>query len=60
MFKVLPQCSLFSNRPLTVHENIVLQTTAVATGTLPLAAGLVGVRQRGAAPTDLLAELDAD
>lgn len=26
-----------------MHENIVLQTTAVATGTLPLAAGLVGV-----------------
>lgn len=45
VFKVLPQSSLFSNRPLTVHENIVLQTTAVATGTLPLAAGLVGVRR---------------
>ncbi|KAK4055903.1 OPT super [Microbotryomycetes sp. JL221] len=30
-------------RPLTVHENIVLQTTAVATGTLPLAAGFVGI-----------------
>ncbi|ORY65650.1 OPT oligopeptide transporter protein-domain-containing protein [Leucosporidium creatinivorum] len=43
VFKVLPQSPFFNNRPLTVHENIVLQTTAVATGTLPLAAGLVGV-----------------
>ncbi|GAA5922812.1 hypothetical protein JCM3775_006144 [Rhodotorula graminis] len=43
VFKVVPQCGLFAGRPLTVHENIVLQTTAVATGTLPLAAGLVGV-----------------
>ncbi|TNY17968.1 OPT oligopeptide transporter protein-domain-containing protein [Rhodotorula diobovata] len=43
VFKVVPQCGLFANRPLTVHENIVLQTTAVATGTLPLAAGFVGI-----------------
>ncbi|KDE06208.1 hypothetical protein MVLG_03488 [Microbotryum lychnidis-dioicae p1A1 Lamole] len=43
VFKVLPQSSFFAMRPLSVHENIVLQTTAVATGTLPLAAGLVGV-----------------
>ncbi|SCV70481.1 BQ2448_1875 [Microbotryum intermedium] len=43
VFKVLPQSSLFAKKPLSVHENIVLQTTAVATGTLPLAAGLVGV-----------------
>ncbi len=31
------------NRPFTPQENVVLQTTAVATGTLPLAAGLVGI-----------------
>ncbi|KAM0756007.1 OPT superfamily oligopeptide transporter [Meredithblackwellia eburnea MCA 4105] len=43
VFKVLPQSSIFAKRPLTVRENIVLQTTAVATGTLPLGAGLVGV-----------------
>ncbi|GAA5827436.1 hypothetical protein JCM11251_003813 [Rhodosporidiobolus azoricus] len=43
VFKVLPKSPFFSNRPLTLHENIVLQTTAVATGTLPLAAGFVGI-----------------
>ncbi|BGP33285.1 OPT super [Rhodotorula toruloides] len=43
VFKVLPNSPLFDRRPLTVHENIVLQTTAVATGTLPLAAGFVGI-----------------
>ncbi|GAA5951566.1 hypothetical protein JCM3765_005972 [Sporobolomyces pararoseus] len=43
IFKVLPRIPWFSKRPLSVHENIVLQTTAVATGTLPLAAGFVGV-----------------
>ncbi|BGP41190.1 OPT super [Rhodotorula kratochvilovae] len=43
VFKVIPQCGLFDSRPLSVHENIVLQTTAVATGTLPLAAGFVGI-----------------
>lgn len=30
-------------RPFSPQENVVLQTTAVATGTLPLAAGLVGI-----------------
>lgn len=30
-------------RAFTPQENVVLQTTAVATGTLPLAAGLVGI-----------------
>ncbi|KAJ8293778.1 putative oligopeptide transporter [Rhodotorula toruloides] len=39
VFKVLPKSPLFDRRPLTVHEN----TTAVATGTLPLAAGFVGI-----------------
>ncbi|GAA6021431.1 hypothetical protein JCM11491_006707 [Sporobolomyces phaffii] len=43
VFKVLPRIPWFSSRPLSIHENIVLQTTAVATGTLPLAAGFVGV-----------------
>ncbi|BGP17536.1 hypothetical protein JCM10213_004078 [Rhodosporidiobolus nylandii] len=43
VFKVLPKSPWFSQRPLTIHENIVLQTTAVATGTLPLAAGMVGI-----------------
>ncbi|KAK4047383.1 OPT super [Microbotryomycetes sp. JL201] len=48
VFKVVPHTSWLvgsgaARRPLTVHENIVLQTTAVATGTLPLAAGFVGI-----------------
>jgi hypothetical protein len=43
VFKVLPASPWFSSRPLTIHENIVIQTTAVATGTLPLGAGYVGV-----------------
>jgi uncharacterized oligopeptide transporter (OPT) family protein len=30
-------------RPFTPEENVVLQTTAVATGTMPLAAGFVGI-----------------
>ena len=30
-------------QPLSTAENVVLQTTAVATGTMPLAAGLVGI-----------------
>ncbi|KDQ59193.1 hypothetical protein JAAARDRAFT_33922 [Jaapia argillacea MUCL 33604] len=30
-------------RPITPQENIVVQTTAVATGTMPLAAGFVGI-----------------
>ncbi|KDQ15904.1 hypothetical protein BOTBODRAFT_31353 [Botryobasidium botryosum FD-172 SS1] len=29
--------------PLTPQENVILQTTAVATGTMPLAAGFVGI-----------------
>jgi uncharacterized oligopeptide transporter (OPT) family protein len=32
-----------SDRPFTPQENVVLQTTAVATGTLPLAGGLIGI-----------------
>ncbi|KIR26658.1 oligopeptide transporter 8 [Cryptococcus deuterogattii 99/473] len=32
-----------SMKPFTPQENVVLQTTAVATGTMPLAAGLVGI-----------------
>jgi uncharacterized oligopeptide transporter (OPT) family protein len=44
IFLILPKLlpSLFS-RPFTVQENVILQTTAVATGTMPLAAGLVGI-----------------
>ncbi|BEI92704.1 uncharacterized protein CcaverHIS019_0503320 [Cutaneotrichosporon cavernicola] len=39
---VLPR--FFPNvRPLSAPENVVIQTTAVATGTMPLAAGLVGI-----------------
>ena len=29
--------------PMSPQENVVLQTTAVATGTMPLAAGFVGI-----------------
>ncbi|WWD21141.1 hypothetical protein CI109_105622 [Kwoniella shandongensis] len=45
IFKVLPLVPRFfpSSKPLTPQENVVLQTTAVATGTMPLAAGLVGI-----------------
>jgi uncharacterized oligopeptide transporter (OPT) family protein len=44
VFKVIPLCPIFSKtNPLTPQENVVLQTTAVATGTMPLAAGLVGI-----------------
>ncbi|CAE6414382.1 unnamed protein product [Rhizoctonia solani] len=35
--------SLFYSRPMSHQELVVLQTTAVATGTMPLAAGFVGV-----------------
>ncbi|KAI0084123.1 oligopeptide transporter [Irpex rosettiformis] len=35
--------SKFLRTPMTAQENIVLQTTAVATGTMPLAAGFVGI-----------------
>lgn len=34
--------SLFSGT-FSAQENVVLQTTAVATGTMPLAAGFVGI-----------------
>jgi uncharacterized oligopeptide transporter (OPT) family protein len=30
-------------RPFSAEENVILQTTAVATGTMPLAAGFVGI-----------------
>ncbi|EJF56509.1 oligopeptide transporter [Dichomitus squalens LYAD-421 SS1] len=30
-------------KPMSAQENVVLQTTAVATGTMPLAAGFVGI-----------------
>lgn len=45
IFKVLPTLPKFfpASKPLTPQENVVLQTTAVATGTMPLAAGLVGI-----------------
>ncbi|KAI0070455.1 OPT superfamily oligopeptide transporter, partial [Panus rudis PR-1116 ss-1] len=33
----------FLPTPISAQENIVLQTTAVATGTMPLAAGFVGI-----------------
>ena len=44
IFKILPPLlpSLVSH-PFTPQENVILQTTAVATGTMPLAAGLVGI-----------------
>lgn len=44
IFLILPKLlpSLMS-KPFTVQENVILQTTAVATGTMPLAAGLVGI-----------------
>lgn len=34
---------LIYKTPMTPQENVVLQTTAVATGTMPLAAGFVGI-----------------
>lgn len=44
IFKLpLPQWFSPKERPFTPQENVVLQTTAVASGTLPLAAGLVGI-----------------
>lgn len=33
----------FTHPSFTPQENVVIQTTAVATGTLPLAAGFVGI-----------------
>ncbi|KAI0636145.1 OPT oligopeptide transporter [Trametes polyzona] len=35
--------SRFLPKPMSAQENVVLQTTAVATGTMPLAAGFVGI-----------------
>ncbi|KAH8083524.1 putative oligopeptide transporter [Filobasidium floriforme] len=44
IFKLpLPRFLSPPDRPFTAQENVVVQTTAVATGTLPLAAGLVGI-----------------
>ncbi len=40
IFRTLPQ--LFP-KTFTPQENVILQTVAVATGTMPLAAGLVGI-----------------
>lgn len=34
---------LMFKKPFTASENVILQTTAVATGTMPLAAGFVGI-----------------
>lgn len=34
---------LLYRTPMSPQENVVLQTTAVATGTMPLAAGFVGI-----------------
>lgn len=34
---------VFYKTPMSPQENVVLQTTAVATGTMPLAAGFVGI-----------------
>lgn len=44
IFLLLPRLlpRLFT-KPFTPQENVILQTTAVATGTMPLAAGLVGI-----------------
>ncbi|RSH95296.1 hypothetical protein EHS25_000383 [Saitozyma podzolica] len=38
--RVLPRLKI---KPFTPQENVILQTVAVATGTMPLAAGLVGI-----------------
>ena len=34
---------LMFKKPFTASENVILQTTTVATGTMPLAAGFVGI-----------------
>ena len=41
LFKSLQRYQLFQG--FTMEENVILQTTAVATATMPLAAGMVGV-----------------
>jgi uncharacterized oligopeptide transporter (OPT) family protein len=44
IFKTLPFIlPKFTYTPFTPQENVILQTVAVATGTMPLAAGLVGI-----------------
>jgi len=44
IFKALPLVfPKMGISPFTPQENVILQTTAVATGTMPLAAGLVGI-----------------
>jgi uncharacterized oligopeptide transporter (OPT) family protein len=44
IFKTLPQIlPSLTTKPFTPQENVILQTVAVATGTMPLAAGLVGI-----------------
>ena len=44
IFRLLPTfLPTFFKAPFTPQENVILQTTAVATGTMPLAAGLVGI-----------------
>lgn len=46
LLKTLPAAlpKLFPlSKPFTPQENVILQTVAVATGTMPLAAGLVGI-----------------
>ena len=47
--------SLLLHTPMSPQENVVLQTTATATGTMPLAAGFVGIL-----PALSLLELDKD
>lgn len=41
IFKAVP--GRFLDRPLSIKENVLLQTTATAMGTMPLSAGLVGI-----------------
>ena len=44
IFRIIPTLlPSLSSTPFTPQENVILQTTAVATGTMPLAAGLVGI-----------------
>ncbi|KAJ1675745.1 OPT super [Spiromyces aspiralis] len=42
-FAVFKALARYLDRPLSPAENVVLQTTSVATATMPLAAGFVGV-----------------
>ncbi|KEI39854.1 uncharacterized protein L969DRAFT_81827 [Mixia osmundae IAM 14324] len=41
--RAIESAGLFAASPLSAKENVLLQTTAVAVGTMPLAAGLIGV-----------------